>query len=279
MRIRERRSVHSERLLLASLMVVVAFLVGPAGCELPEPGPSYPGELLIVTWNVRGYPENDPCERTWFHAELQRLHPDVLCIQEIANQERVDEFLQTETAFTQVAFVNSTDGQDNAIFATQSVALEDMSDPQGFQHPAQCARVSSGGFDAVVVTVHLSWSDTAQREQEKRLLEDVVSQALAIDPDVIVVGDFNTEGPEIETLAQAIGFDVMNPVGQEGIGTTYAEHRYDHFLISPDLAAEEAISCQIKTYSGSDLDTAKRVSDHRPVVARFSIGSQFRDRP
>jgi len=35
------------------------------------------------------------------------------------------------------AFLDSSDGQDNAIFATSDVEVEDMPDPQGFQHPAQ----------------------------------------------------------------------------------------------------------------------------------------------
>jgi len=278
MGVKERRGVLPGSLLLVSFVAVVALFAGPVSCKFFVPA-SQPAELLIVTWNVRGYPEDNAGERSWFHTELQRLRADVLCVQEIANQERVDEFLQTETSFTQVAFLDSTDGQDNALFATRSVTLEDLSDPQGFRHPAQCARVSRGGFDAVVVTVHLSWADMDQREEEKGRLQGILSQALAIDPDVIVVGDFNTEGTDIENLAETIGLEVLDPAGQAGVGTTYAEHRYDHFLVSPDLAAEEAISCRIQTYTGSDLDTAKQVSDHRPVVATFRTNPQYRDRP
>ena len=67
------------------------------------------------------------------------------------------------------------------------------------------------------------------------------------------------------------------PKGQEGVGTTHANNRYDHFLISPDLAKEEAVSCRIQTFEGEDLETAKRVSDHLPVVAVFDTDEDFGD--
>lgn len=74
----------------------------------------------------------------------------------------------------------------------QKVNLQDIEDPQGFQHAAQTVFVSDKGFYAVVVTAHLSWTHTVLREQEKALLGDVVTRMLQIDPDVIITGDFNT---------------------------------------------------------------------------------------
>jgi hypothetical protein len=45
-----------------------------------------------------------------------------------------------------------------------------------------------------------------------------------------------TKEEGIQELAQAIGMVVMVPTGQEGVGTTHANNRYDHFLVSKDLA-------------------------------------------
>ena len=101
---------------------------------------------------------------------------------------------------------------------------------------------------------------------------------MARDPDVIIAGDFNTTEEGIEELAQGIGMLVMVPPGQDGVGTTHAGNRYDHFLISPDLGTEEAMTCRIETYSGEKLATAKEVSDHLPVVAWFRADGSFRDR-
>ena len=130
----------------------------------------------------------------------------------------------------------------------------------------------------MIVTVHLSWTNIALREQEKLLLKGIVDQMLNIDTDVIIVGDFNTQGQDIQDLAESIGMIVMVPQGQEGVGTTHAGNRYDYFLISPELANEEAIGCRIQTFTGSDLKIAERVSDHLPVIAYFRADLKYRDR-
>ena len=119
-------------------------------------------------------------------------------------------------------------------------------------------------------------ADVAMREQEKILLQSVVSEMLQKDPDVIIAGDFNTKEQGIQELAESIGMEVMVPVGQDGIGTTDGNNRYDHFLISSDLASEEAIACQIQTFPGEEI--AWEVSDHIPVLAVFSTQKKYKDR-
>ena len=262
-----------------SLITILIFCL--AGCA-PTPkqvaSESGSGGFVITTWNLRGYPEKEQTSRQWLQQQLLQMKSDVLCVQEIADQEHVNQFLSCEQRFTKAAFADSSDGQDNAIFCTSSVDIKDLPDPAGFQHPAQAAYISCGGFDAVIVTVHLSWMNVLKRQREKVLLHDVVLEMLKTDPDVIICGDFNTQGQGIVELAQSIGMEVMIPQGQDGVGTTHAGNRYDHFLISPDLANEEAVSCRINTYCGDDLKTAKKVSDHLSVSAVFSTKSQFKDR-
>jgi len=252
-------------------------VLGFAGFGIADSGLSN-DELVIVSWNVRGYPEKQQAHRIWFSKQLVKLSPDVICVQEIANEKSVSSFLSTEDGFSQAAFLNSSDGQDNAIFASDSVTIKDIPDPSGFQHPVQAAFVSYKGFDAVIVTVHLSWTNVAMREQEKVALTKVVSEMKKLDPDVIIAGDFNTKEKGIQALAKATGLIVMIPHGQDGVGTTHANNRYDHFLVTPDLAAEEAVSCRIETYSGDDLTNAKKTSDHLPVIARFRTDEKFMDR-
>ena len=231
-----------------------------------------------MTWNLRGYPEKDPASRAWFSTELAKLAPDVLCIQEIADQAKVTAFMTTEPHFTKVAFLDSPDGQDNAIFGDDQVAVNPLARPTGFQHPAAAAYVTCGGFDATVITVHLSWTDKVRREQEKALLKNFVAEARKADPDVLVAGDFNTEQPDIGELASSCGLKVMVPGNVTTTGTTHAGHRYDWLLVSPDLADEEAIGAEIVIFSTADLSTAKKVSDHLPVKARFRTEEQFKDR-
>ena len=261
-----------------SLVIIIILTLFMSGCSSKISSKAQEKSFNIVTWNLRGYPESNQTDRDWFHDQLLKIDPDIICIQEIANQDRVDTFLSNESRFTSSAFLDSSDGQDNAIFATGFIEVKDISDPDGFQHPAQAAYVTYNGFDAVIVTVHLSWTNVSLREKEKEFLKEVVSQMLTIDPDVIIAGDFNTQEQGIQELAESIGMVVMVPLGQDGVGTTHAGNRYDHFLISPDLANEEALSCQIQTFAGGDLETAKSVSDHLPVIASFKADLKYRDK-
>ena len=254
------------------LGILLALIFSSYGCA------SDSNNIVIGTWNIRGYPEKVQDQRQWLHQELIKMNADVLCIQEIANKNDINYFLAAEDRFKKAAFLDSDDGQDNAIFCTSSIEMKDIPDPEGFQHPAQAAYVSCGGFDAVIITVHLSWTNTEIREKEKSLLGNIVQKSLKIDPDVIILGDFNTEDKDINELAQSIGMIVMATPGQDEVGTTHAGHRYDHILISPDLANEEAIGCHIITFTGADLEMAKKVSDHLPVVAEFKTDSKFKDR-
>ncbi len=251
----------------------------PTTSTTAPPSSMGPGRsLVLMTWNVRGYPEKDAATRTWFSKQLADLAPGVLCIQEISDQSKITTFMSAESRFIKYAFSDSSDGQDNAIFVDSAADIKPLATPAGFQHPAAVAYVTSDGFDAVVVTVHLSWTDVSKRAREKQLLRGVVADALKIDPDVIVTGDFNTQRPDIDELAADCGLKVMVPGNVATAATTHAGSRYDWVLISPDLASEEAIGAEIVSFSGSDLTAAKKASDHLPVRAQFSTDQRFKDR-
>lgn len=235
--------------------------------------------LTFVTWNVRGYPEKLESDTVWFHHQLMRLGVDVLCIQEIANLERVHDLRVRDGRLGQFAFVDSPSGFDNAIFADGHVDLEDMPNPAGFQHPPQVAYVSYKGFDAVVACLHLTWKNASIRDHEIETLALLVPHWLEHDPDVMLVGDFNLTTGAAEGLARRLGMSPMTVSDQDGVGTTHSGNRYDHFLISADLANEEAVSARIETFAEDDPAVAQRVSDHLPVVATFRTDECLRDRP
>ena len=109
-------------------------------------------------------------------------------------------------------------------------------------------------------------------------IEDGIELAMVPIEQIVCEDRVREDYGNIQELAQSIGMKVMIPAGQDGVGTTHAGHRYDHFLISPDLANEEAVGCHIRTFTGGELDTAKKVSDHLPVLAEFRTDSKFKDR-
>ena len=253
-------------------LALVVIGIGIAATATPSGG-----VLVIGTWNVRGYPETTTDRSAWFTSTLAALNPDILCVQEIANQDRINTFLHTEVGFTAAALTDSTDGMDNAIFFADGIYMEDMPDPVGFQHPAQEAYFRYCGLDAVIITVHLSWTDTAKRATERQLLIGAVQQALQKDPDVIVIGYFNATGhpgDTISELASSLGLEILaenNPA----VSTTYAGNTYDYILVSPDLYNEEAIGSHICVFADDQI--AQAVSDHRPVIGVFSTDLPYSD--
>ena len=238
------------------------------------------GVLILGTWNLRGYPEKTVGRVSWFSTELAKIAPGVLCVQEIANQADVNTFLNRERTFTLAAFDDSSDGMDNAIFFSQGIQIVDIPDPQGFQHPAQAVYFRYGGLDAVLITVHLSWSDSARRMNERELLVGTVKRALEVDPDVIVAGDFNTTGKTgdtISSLAALLGLSVLAS-DNASVGTTYAGSLYDFILVSPGLYDQEALgTSHIVVFGDGQVDIARRVSDHRPVIAQFRTDERYAD--
>jgi len=160
-------------------------------------------QLAVVTWNVRDHREKEANRRDWLTAQLAKIEPQAACIEQIVNQVSMQDVLVIEQAFARCAFLDSSEGQDNAIFATSSVGMEDVPDLQSFQHPAQEACTRGGGLDATVMTVHLSRTNATVPQEEETLLKGLATDAPARDPDATVVGDFNTTEQEIEGLAYA----------------------------------------------------------------------------
>ena len=118
--------------------------------------------------------------------------------------------------------------------------------------------------------MHLKWEDDGTRPAERARLVDVVADYLELDPDLILAGDFNTTespGDTAEGLASACGLVWVKPVNYV-VGTKKNGNTYDHIFVSPSLADSWCIESEIVTFL--DEEISWDVSDHRPVIARFS---------
>lgn len=270
---------HQWALGLLGLLLGLCFLLSGCGHDrTARPAEANAPLLVVATWNVQSYPEVPAEERTWFTNQLKAINADILCIDEIANDKVVSQFETTE-GYAQVTFQNTSDSQDNAIFCRTGVGMESMTPPAGFQHLPAMAYVWSDGFDAVIVAVHLSFKDLAMRQQEKVALAQVVTAAMAKDPDVIVLGDFNTTPGDMRQLADSLHMTIMKVDNPDSVTTT-AKNRYDYILLSADLASEEADGCiaHIVVPDAPQQELAWKVSDHRPVMAQFRTDARFKDR-
>lgn len=105
----------------------------------------------------------------------------MLCVQEIANEQRLATLLESGAPYSQSVFADSGSGRDNAILADRDIDLGGLDTPGGFQHPSQAAYVAHRGFDAAVVTLHLTWEPASRRCDEMRLGKTWIGKKLLED--------------------------------------------------------------------------------------------------
>lgn len=281
-------------LVVGLLLVLVTGLVGTAQYTLMQSPSCTTGDdcdLVLMTWNVQFYPEDTEAEKTWFGQVLRELDPDILFIQEIGNEDRVQTFVATEIGYTQYSFTNTSSGMDNAVFFHEDIAVTDLDDPgydktsaAGFMNPPQVTHFSFGALSAVLISVHLTWDDnnaTGKRTEERQRLIELLDNLRDDGHDsFIVAGDFNTtdaEGDTIEALADALGLHVLEHEDQPNVGTTYDADevkKYDYFLVSENLRECVIGSCVV---TFNDEEMAKGVADHKPVLAYICLNDADAD--
>lgn len=154
---------------------------------------------------------------------------------------------------------------------------------ESFWRAPYSAAFSAGSFDFVAITAHLRWGDSqAARLKEIQRFANWVDFKLrrndAVDADVIVFGDFNTETPAMHEALLAKGFRM--PSALVDIKTTLAQKQhYDHILHNPEFTksfSDEGGVC--KLFSAADAQwfgvTAQQLtyelSDHFPIWAKVS---------
>jgi len=74
--------MHKSRVTRFICFFITCLILCFAGCVRES------NTFVAVTWNLRGYPEKEQANRQWFHRQLVEMNPKMLCIQEIAEQDK-----------------------------------------------------------------------------------------------------------------------------------------------------------------------------------------------
>lgn len=268
----------------------------PLAPDTALPPSAGPAALNIASWNIESFPRHGETIET-VAALIEEHELDLIGIQEITEPEVLEalaEMLPDHEMFvsfdpwgyTRVGFLYRTSlievGDVDRIFRSERAAFP--RDPL----IAEIRVVSETGetrFDFTFVVVHLK----AQIDEESRqrriaaveLLDGWIRERVLVDPDVVVVGDFNDEltdeprwnvfGPFLEH-PELYRFLTME---EERAGRhTYIPFRamIDHVLVTTDALDEygngrTSVLSIDRTMPGY-LDV---VSDHLPVVAGFML--------
>jgi len=262
----------------------------------PLPPFTGPAALTIASWNIEQFPRHGATIET-VAALIEEHELDLIGIQEITEPEVLEALADTlpehdyyvsfdPWGFTRVGFLYRTSlievGEVDRIFRGEREAFP--RDPL----IAEIRVLGDDGdvrFDFMFVVVHLK----AQIDEESRqrriaavgLLDGFIREQALIDPDVVVVGDFNDEltdeprwnvfGPFLDA-PEVYRFLTMD-------AELAGEHTYipframiDHVLVTTDVLGEYGRGrtevLPLEQAMDGYLDV---VSDHRPVVARFML--------
>jgi endonuclease/exonuclease/phosphatase family metal-dependent hydrolase len=328
---------YLERELPARAKPTSSAWTSPAACQttLASTRPSRrPGVARIGTWNVRWFPDGSPghappesggTDVGWLACALASLDLDVLAVQEFKSNQRARARLGELLAElgrlgggrwrAQLDDCPNLDGQHVGLLYNEERVKARAWHTYATLNPSRVAChnqlrpgfgayfVFPGGLDLHLISVHhKSGGDRRDLELRESTLgglaaAETEAQALVSDPDLVVLGDFNTMGcrhcsppvsveTELAGLATAartlpVPLDLLatdapcTEISSEGGGPL------DHVLMSRSLGMRQAHAAGICELDGCRAQRARtrappveRLSDHCPVVLELDDRDQ-----
>lgn len=264
------------RILTLSLITASVF-----ACQrTPDNNPTEVGALgptlRVVSWNVRHYPEKTPARADESRAAIDAMEAEVLALQEISGGDRVDMLMETHPRFVSRAFIDHGVRLENAIVAVKGVGVESIAQAAPrMTYPASIAFIDVGALDFTIMSIHTSYGngDSEAISEELLRLRPSIAAALERDGELLVIGDFNLEAPEMERVAKQLGLVFVPAAG----GNTTSAHAYDHALMSPSLVENHYVEGSGQVLSDAftfDVEgDPPALSDHYPIAYEFRIST------
>ncbi|MCL1633441.1 endonuclease/exonuclease/phosphatase family protein [Luteimonas sp. SX5] len=182
-------------------------------------------EISLVTLNLYHDKAQWPKRLPAILAELKRLRPDAIALQEVIGHERLPNQAKTLADALGYEYVfSSTDPADsprrygNAILTRHPILAQDWTrlEPLDDSRTALHVRIAVGGRAVNIYNTHLHWTDSGgaiRREQVEGLLAFIARTRK--DAPSVLAGDFNaaSSAPELQALAAGFedAYDALHP--------------------------------------------------------------------
>lgn len=273
----------------------------PAGVKRPIKPTRLASTMTIATWNILNLGPRTPVE---LRAKVLKDY-DFVGVQEVESliglERLVEELTRVSGVVWQSVDSGKQVGKGNAgeyyAFLFKTDLVEHLStgtrgiyaDPGDiFSREPFCATFRARNFDFTAVNVHITWGkDRALRGKEVEELARAFDAIQGLDPnenDILLMGDFNTDGPLHKAWAPLRGLGVL-PVLSEGKTTlSGARHKeyasfYDNIWYPKQHTREFSGRAGIQAFHTvlfpgdphPNITARKQVSDHLPVWAEFRI--------
>lgn len=273
---------------------------GDGGSASPQGGggaaPEATDEASLITWNLESFPltASAPAQAV---ALLTELAPDVVALQEIADEDAFDDLVASLDGYAGV--MNDDPGayiRVGLLWRTDRVTVSDVEtlfpdDWYAFPRPPLKAHVTIDGttpVDFVTVVLHLKAQLDAESEARRRAGCEALDawvraeQSAGAEQDYVLVGDLNdkvTDPPQWNVFGAFLDRPetyrfLTLPAADAG------EHTYipfesfiDHVIVTTD-ALDEIGTGQTEVLAlENDIADYRDLTDHRPVRTWLSWGN------
>lgn len=238
--------------------------------------------VRLATWNLRHFSDRPSTDLRAIAKIITSSNFDLVAIQEVKKDGiGVDRLLNVlGSPWRATSLSPMTGNSERFVFIYNGDHLQEIEsarfinspDNRVFDRIPYQAAFRAGQFDFTVITVHLSYTDTARRRREAEALARFAHDLAAVssEKDVIVLGDFNEQGRGNIEFFEDNGWQSLN----DDATNLSSSETYDVLLINPDRTGEwsgaaGAVRFDETLYGNNDATASEWVSDHRPAYADF----------
>ena len=248
-----------------------------AECKVvPDTGP-----YQIWTWNLEFFPQDESTRQSFIDI-VEYYQPDIIAVQEINNRYRMQEALDAMPLYEGWIVDLSGDLDMGYIYNTCTVQPIDEPgtnpDTDLWPRPAVHWTAQVNGQELNLLNIHLKCcgDGVETRTASVKKIQDYLLNKLPND-NVILLGDYNDEieDSSLQSLrSDTVHFSFADQEIADGNSAYWSypgwPSHIDHILVSDELFDELDTAYTLlveRCVSGYST----RVSDHRPVVARFDF--------
>jgi endonuclease/exonuclease/phosphatase family metal-dependent hydrolase len=170
----------------------------------------------------------------------------------------------------QYAFVYNT--RNISYINDSAFIIDDAADKLHREPFVASFKVNNGSFDFTLINIH---TDPDIVKQEMNVLDDVyraVQESDSEENDVILLGDLNTPGRRLYELGRIPGIYAII-ADKKTMTNTRNNEQFDNIVFDGNTETEFTGQYEVFSYEneyGMTIKEALRISDHRPVSAKFT---------
>jgi len=255
----------------------------------------------IATWNIENFPLKDKYTIDALKKIIEQIDVDFIAVQEITSindfNDLISELSGWSGGYSNDAYSSGSYQKTGYLYKTSMISVSSVhnifeNDYYAFPRPplmlyASVKDKSGTPFDFNLIVLHLKAMSGDDNEARRRAASDSIKNfidleiATGADPDFIVLGDWN------DHLSDDIGHNIFKVFLDDSlnyefltnslknqysyISTYYPTSLIDHILITKNVKIEYGGGLTKVLYLDEEYDEyTKFISDHRPIVVKFS---------